>query len=1375
MLLVVALLGAPPAAAQVLYCGRTLQEWRQLAVNVIDERAAACGPGHSIRGTRGSDLILGSPCADNIEGGEGEDCIYGMGGNDFIRGQQGDDEIHGGAGNDRIWGDSGHDRLFGEGQDDYLKGESGADQLHGGGGHDVLYGGSGRDLIFGAADHDEIWGDSGRDQIYGGGGGDYVRGDAGKDLICGGEGNDALYGDAGGDDIDGGPGSNRCDGGDRLLPRFLRGNHCWRCSISPEKSCEAKSGVLCHEPAPSWCAGGFQAVAGTCDGALACGEGGGRERSSPRPDLYQYLYDQAQTQGGTVSLDFDEVPGQEGVGGPGRFGHTFQDLPADICGGRLEVTLAPGAEGLDDDRINLGLVGESFAYGAGLVLEPGKPETVTYDLDGLDPVLAAMSDGFLDVVVGDSSGVDCIRLCVQTGCPFDCPEGAQHVAGRFNWWWTEKNPTTEPTADCDTVRQAAENQGIDLATRFADICTQKVPGSQPLSFQLTRCQIRTDALGPFNATIAMGGCCTVPDRPDLEIAKSLASTEGSVAVYTLQVRNRGAGATIGPISVVDTLPPGATLSGASGSGWTCEEDAEETLVVVTCEYSGGTVAAGDSLPALEIRATPAYAAGENCARVDTPDDAEPANNLDCVEISCPQGSLTARAEKVFASGECAEVLGLAQSAETLASPEYTAACRQAGGSGPALGAALLSCETGPDDRFSRAEVELCCQAAEACPAPSQTLEVAFWDYDSCEHARAAVPRDLDRFSAYCRRGFGATMGDVRQATLLGCERDERGLRTDVRICCGSSEVPCSAGQQRTTASNLHYSRSEYESCEAASAHAQDEANLTSYHYRKACQDAVGGTLPDQVAAAQVTRCRQEGSSFVVEVEVCCPRPSGACDNDEECAPDRWCRPTESGERECVTFAGEGERCEGHVAPWAFERCAPGLICTDWPEPTHDIPGVCREPEEKPTCWRPEGPAGADSPLWRAASRSDAAGVAHLLLTIDTASREPVDEVRIDLPRRTARAAEPAHLPPGWALTRDGSTLIFQGPATEPPLHLKLDVQGHRVPDRVDFEVHSSGDRVARREGEPVARLPPMSAANSLRGLVVLPPEISPGETIQIRAVDPARTPAGGRWSIGGQVLGPWQPPADVDCLQDPIRDPIWIFKVPLDWRPGRRVPVTYEDPWGEVVADVPDAGIDIGAGEFEDLNGNGVWDEGEPVADGSPIPSITGGSEVVLAGGQACVCGHFPGTEPRNSLLLDGRLLGPPLTASEDALYVDLPESLELGTHTLAGWTGAGFTSQDEWSFQLIQVRGSLDREQLFRGGSTEMHLRIVGTREPVALRIRNRTPEIITLEGGDDLTLITSGGEDNSLSHPVLARQQGAFNIEWSLPGCPCDSDRER
>ncbi|MBL0088705.1 MAG: DUF11 domain-containing protein [Ideonella sp.] len=64
-----------------------------------------------------------------------------------------------------------------------------------------------------------------------------------------------------------------------------------------------------------------------------------------------------------------------------------------------------------------------------------------------------------------------------------------------------------------------------------------------------------------------------PLPPDLVVSKvsgAASFTPGRSASYTLRVRNRGAGASSGSISVIDRLPAGMTLAAIpSGSGWAC--------------------------------------------------------------------------------------------------------------------------------------------------------------------------------------------------------------------------------------------------------------------------------------------------------------------------------------------------------------------------------------------------------------------------------------------------------------------------------------------------------------------------------------------------------------------------------------------------------------------------------------------------------------------------------------------------------------------------------------------------------------------------------------------------------------------------------------
>lgn len=137
-------------------------------------------------GTKGDDVILGSP---------DDDLIRARGGKDVVCGRGGDDELRGGRGKDRI---------AGQGGDDEIRGKRGGDLIKGRHGKDDLRGQVGRDRIVAGRGHDKA---------IGGPGGDIMRGNRGRDVLRGRKGNDELRGNRGLDRLRGGPGTDRCHGG----------------------------------------------------------------------------------------------------------------------------------------------------------------------------------------------------------------------------------------------------------------------------------------------------------------------------------------------------------------------------------------------------------------------------------------------------------------------------------------------------------------------------------------------------------------------------------------------------------------------------------------------------------------------------------------------------------------------------------------------------------------------------------------------------------------------------------------------------------------------------------------------------------------------------------------------------------------------------------------------------------------------------------------------------------------------------------------------------------------------------------------------------------------------------------------------------------
>ncbi len=204
------------------------------------------------------------------------------------------------------------------------------------------------------------------------------------------------------------------------------------------------------------------------------------------------------------------------------------------------------------------------------------------------------------------------------------------------------------------------------------------------------------------------------------------------------------------------------------------------------------------------------------------------------------------------------------------------------------------------------------------------------------------------------------------------------------------------------------------------------------------------------------------------------------------------------------------------------------------------------------------------------------------------------------------------------------------------------------------------------------------------------------------------------------------------------------------------VRVTYRNRFGQILVD--------GEAEVRPV----------PVLSEGDVPVILYGTEMAFAGRQACVCGFFPNPSHWSGLMLDGEPVRV-TSATSSAVSFELPSGALSGAHQVTGNPTAGFSKEDLWRIIALELSGSLDQEELFSGGSTIMRLEITGTDEPLALRLRNTTPSVITLDGGDDQVATSSGSQPNTVTRTVGAKGRGSFNIEWSLDTepCPCEAQR--
>ena len=128
------------------------------------------------------------------------------------------------------------------------------------------------------------------------------------------------------------------------------------------------------------------------------------------------------------------------------------------------------------------------------------------------------------------------------------------------------------------------------------------------------------------------------------------------------------------------------------------------------------------------------------------------------------------------------------------------------------------------------------------------------------------------------------------------------------------------------------------------------------------------------------------------------------------------------------------------------------------------------------------------------SRLRAGGGTSLLVEAGGPAGRVADEVTLDLPPNLASGAAPVHLPAGWSVTREKSSVRFSGPAAALPLRLRLDSSGVDVPARVNVRVKSQGATLLERDVNVIRGLPVKIAAN-LEGLLVLPKTLFAGDRV----------------------------------------------------------------------------------------------------------------------------------------------------------------------------------------------------------------------------------------------------------------------------------------
>jgi hypothetical protein len=378
-------------------------------------------------------------------------------------------------------------------------------------------------------------------------------------------------------------------------------------------------------------------------------------------------------------------------------------------------------------------------------------------------------------------------------------------------------------------------------------------------------------------------------------------------------------------------------------------------------------------------------------------------------------------------------------------------------------------------------------------------------------------------------------------------------------------------------------------------------------------------------------------------------------------------------------------------------------------------------------------------------------IRHLLIEVTGPADLTVDKITLRSRNLETGSSRTGTLPPGWVYDRGRSRIKISGPPQNLPVRARI-VIGHRdVPIQLKAVVRSGRKKIYDRDNLIRGARPAVKVSESLKGLLVLPPLIFAGDTIECKILNPAATPPDGLWTIAGQTMKAerWQPP-------NSTASDWWLrFKAPASLTPDQPIRVSYADAFGLKTV-------------------NAVADQVRVVAVPGSRPEqarLVKCSPRGLVGGGICVVGWFPDRAARGGLLLDDKPTPYPLAVSSVGAFLTLPIELSPGQHHISGASDAGFATGLDYTVEIITVQAEIDRSQLVEGLSTDLTFFVVGSNDPLSVRVTNTTPEIVTLSGGNEQIIETFGGGGNIVTREVETLSLGNFEFRYELaePRCPC------
>lgn len=159
-------------------------------------------------------------------------------------------------------------------------------------------------------------------------------------------------------------------------------------------------------------------------------------------------------------------------------------------------------------------------------------------------------------------------------------------------------------------------------------------------------------------------------------------------------------------------------------------------------------------------------------------------------------------------------------------------------------------------------------------------------------------------------------------------------------------------------------------------------------------------------------------------------------------------------------------------------------------------------------------------------------------------------------------------------------------------------------------------------------------------------------------------------------------------------------------------------------------------------------------------PSVDRASNMVSTNGTIVLDGHnFDGIADHNKVLIDENTECKVTAASPVQLRATVPDTLVPGVHFAT--VRLKDSKSNPGRFDLIKTEVRPDPKEAEREQETKLLIKVTGTSNPVQIHLTNQSPDVIKISKGNDFSLTTSGGDNNSTSVAVQRLRKGSYRVD--------------